>query len=93
MSTVGYGDYVPSSLAGRIFASLIILLGLCFFAILTANFSSLFVRRYMRRFRTKESQDIERVIKHIDEVESRDEELLSLVKEIKERVKTLEEKE
>ena len=51
MSTVGYGDYVPVSAAGRIVASAIILVGVCFFAILTANFSSLFIRRANKRER------------------------------------------
>ena len=45
MSTVGYGDYVPTSFMGQLFAAVLILMGLGFFAIVTANFAELFLRR------------------------------------------------
>lgn len=55
MSTVGYGDYVPITVAGRIIASIVILLGLCFFAVLTANFSRIFIRRDVSLVKAEEN--------------------------------------
>jgi voltage-gated potassium channel len=43
LATVGYGDIVPTTAAGRIVGSLLIILGVTFLAFLTANVTSLFV--------------------------------------------------
>ncbi len=43
ITTVGYGDVVPETHAGRAFASIIIFLGLGLFAALTASFTSFFL--------------------------------------------------
>ena len=43
ITTVGYGDVVPQSHAGRAFASIIIFLGLGLFAALTASFTTYFI--------------------------------------------------
>ncbi len=43
ITTVGYGDIVPQTYAGRAFASIIIFLGLGLFAALTASFTSFFL--------------------------------------------------
>ncbi len=43
VTTVGYGDIVPTSSAGRIFAGLLILLGVALFSMLTASFSAFFL--------------------------------------------------
>lgn len=43
ITTVGYGDVVPETHAGRAFASIIIFLGLGLFAALTASFTSFFI--------------------------------------------------
>jgi voltage-gated potassium channel len=40
VTTVGYGDIVPSSAAGRVFGGLLILFGLGLFSLITANFSA-----------------------------------------------------
>jgi len=39
MSTVGYGDYVPATLVGKLLAALLILIGICMFAMVTAVIS------------------------------------------------------
>lgn len=43
VTTVGYGDIVPGSNAGRLFGSLLILMGIGLFSMLTASFSVFFI--------------------------------------------------
>jgi voltage-gated potassium channel len=45
VTTVGYGDVVPQSTAGKIVASVLMLGGLSFLAIITALITSAFVTR------------------------------------------------
>jgi len=45
VTTVGYGDQVPSGAAGRIVAALVMLFGLAFLAVVTAAITSSFVGR------------------------------------------------
>ncbi len=45
VTTVGYGDKVPTNTAGRLVASLVMLLGLAFLAVITAAITSTFVAR------------------------------------------------
>jgi voltage-gated potassium channel len=45
VTTVGYGDHVPTNVAGRLVATLVMLLGLAFLAVITAAITSSFVAR------------------------------------------------
>lgn len=45
MTTVGYGDLVPTTLEGRIVGMLLILVGIAIFSLLTASFSVFFIER------------------------------------------------
>ena len=45
VTTVGYGDLVPTSASGRILATLVMLLGLAFLSVITAAITSSFVAR------------------------------------------------
>ena len=45
VTTVGYGDHVPSNVAGRLVAAFVMLLGLAFLAVITAAITSTFVAR------------------------------------------------
>lgn len=42
-ATVGYGDFVPTTLASRVFAVITVLLGLAFLSVATASIAALFV--------------------------------------------------
>ena len=45
VTTVGYGDVVPSSDAGKLFGAFLILLGIGMFSLLTASFSAFFISK------------------------------------------------
>jgi len=45
VTTVGYGDLVPTNASGRIVAALVMLLGLAFLSVITAAITSSFVAR------------------------------------------------
>jgi len=48
VTTVGYGDDVPTNLAGRLVAVLVMLLGIAFLTVITASITSTFVTRLRR---------------------------------------------
>ena len=49
VTTVGYGDLVPTSLIGRLVAALIMLIGISFVTVITATITSAFVDSARRR--------------------------------------------
>ena len=61
VTTVGYGDVVPSTTEGRIFGSLLILVGLAMFSMLTASFSAFFIEQDEREIAKKEAENIARI--------------------------------
>lgn len=48
VTTVGYGDHVPTTVAGRLIATLVMLLGIGFLTVITAAITSTFVSRSRR---------------------------------------------
>ena len=65
VTTVGYGDHVPVTVAGRLVAALVMLLGLGFITVITAYITSSFVTR-SRRDESPTGNDAEQLRK-IDE--------------------------
>lgn len=61
MTTVGYGDLVPTTTEGRLFGMLLILAGLGLFSMLTASFSVFFIERDEQEMVQKEDQNIQRI--------------------------------
>ena len=51
VTTVGYGDDVPTNLTGRLVAVLVMLLGVAFLTVITASITSTFVSRLRREER------------------------------------------
>lgn len=49
VTTVGYGDLVPHSTAGRLIAALVMLVGISFLAVITAAIASEFIESARRR--------------------------------------------
>jgi len=65
VATVGYGDTVPMSVAGKVFGALVILFGVGFFSLLTASFSAYFVSRGEVEIEEEEEEEISQ-LKHIE---------------------------
>ena len=61
VATVGYGDVVPQSTAGKVFGGIVILFGLGFFSLLTASFSAYFVSRGEMEIEEEEVEEIYRL--------------------------------
>ena len=51
VTTVGYGDHVPTSVAGKLVAALVMLVGIGFLTVITAAITSTFVSRSRREQR------------------------------------------
>lgn len=49
VTTVGYGDHVPTTDAGRIVAALVMLLGIGFITVITASITGTFVQHWQGR--------------------------------------------
>jgi len=75
MATVGYGDVVPHSAAGRLFGSLLILFGVVLLSLLTANLSAFLIGGDVEKVE-KEEQEADRLLREISERLERVERLL-----------------
>jgi voltage-gated potassium channel len=64
MATVGYGDVVPHSAAGRLFGSLLILFGVVLLSLLTANLAAFFIGADVDKVE-KEEKEADRHLKEI----------------------------
>ena len=77
VTTVGYGDAVPTTVAGRLVAAVVMLGGLAFLAVITAAVTSSFVARATEE-RTKRSggaapataQDVRDINERLDRMEA-----------------------
>jgi len=61
VTTVGYGDIVPATPAGKLFGALLILLGVGLFSLMTASFSSFFIGRDVSKVEQEIEKDVGRV--------------------------------
>jgi len=59
ISTVGYGDFTPTSVPGRIFASVLIIAGVVLFSLVTANLAAYFVEKEVEKDVEEEAQEEE----------------------------------
>jgi voltage-gated potassium channel len=56
MATVGYGDVVPHTGAGRLFASLVVLFGVVLISLLTANLAAFFIGSDVEKVESEERE-------------------------------------
>ena len=76
VTTVGYGDIVPSSAAGKIFGGLLILFGLGLFSLITASFSAFLLAKDEEELIKDEKEELVRLRR----IEERMEKLERLLK-------------
>ncbi len=81
VTTVGYGDIVPSSGEGKIFASLLILLGICMVSLITANVSAYLLSRQGEKEIRYERQELKKLMEleqQMKQMETKLDKILSL---------------
>jgi voltage-gated potassium channel len=71
VSTVGYGDYVPESGAGRIVASALMLTGLGLIPLITSVVVSILVAQRSREAREEELRDLNQILDRLDTIDRR----------------------
>jgi voltage-gated potassium channel len=84
MTTVGYGDLVPTTNEGRLFGAFLILLGICMFSLLTACFSVFFIEKDEGQIAERERQNLNRITRlenRLDHIETQLEKLLHLLEQ------------
>lgn len=86
VSTVGYGDVVPSSNLGRLIGIGLIVLGLGVFVVITANFLALTLRKEAEKFK-KEEREVNRLVRDVEDLKESQHQILSLLKVIKSQLK------
>lgn len=67
VTTVGYGDYVPSNWPGRVIAIFLMICGVCLIALLSATFAELFIAEEERRALSLRHDIINRLAEQIGE--------------------------
>lgn len=71
VSTVGYGDYVPESGAGRVVATVLMLTGLALIPLITSATVSILVAQRSREARDEELRDLNQVLERLDSLDRR----------------------
>ncbi len=74
VTTVGYGDYVPSNTEGRIIGGLVMLIGIGFLAVVTASIAAIFVESRRREVEADADEHplaprIEEIVARLDRLE------------------------
>ena len=71
VTTVGYGDYVPESPAGRVVASALMLTGLALIPMLTSVVVSILASQRTREAREEELRHLTLILERLDSLERR----------------------
>jgi voltage-gated potassium channel len=71
VSTVGYGDYVPESGAGRVVASALMLTGLGLIPLITSAVVSILVAQRSREGHEEELRHLSQILERLDSLERR----------------------
>jgi len=80
VSTVGYGDISPESTSGKMLAVILIIVGLVFFAGLTANLASFFIEKDM-----EEEKNTDEKSEKLKEISARLEKLENMIRKLSDK--------
>jgi voltage-gated potassium channel len=72
LTTVGYGDIVPTSTIGKIIGLMIIIIGILLFSTLTAAISSLYTQRIEKETRENIDKRLDRIEEKLNKLSERD---------------------
>ncbi|MAR92400.1 MAG: ion transporter [Pseudomonadales bacterium] len=83
VTTVGYGDVVPQSTEGRIFASLLILMGICLVSLITANVSAYLLSRSSERELRYEQRELRKLLDLEERLDNLDRKVDSILEQLR----------
>ncbi len=66
VTTVGYGDVTPHHTEGRVIATIVMLAGIAFIAVITASITATFVENARERLRGREQIDVAHELREIN---------------------------
>jgi voltage-gated potassium channel Kch len=70
VTTVGYGDHVPSNITGQLVAVVVMVSGLGFLSVVTATITATFVESARRRRRSPSDITLEHIVERLDRIEA-----------------------
>jgi voltage-gated potassium channel len=82
ISTVGYGDVVPTSALGRLLGTGLVVLGLGVFVVITANFLALFLRKNKRQNYEVTAEHLQ-LQQQLDDMHLRQEKIIKMLLDLK----------
>jgi len=83
VTTVGYGDIVPVSNEGRIFASLLILMGICLVSLITANVSAYLLSKSAQKELRYEQRELRKLLDVEERIEGLEKKIDTILEELR----------